>query len=158
MNIELKKIKIIKSMSQETTCFTADLWIDGEKAAYVSNRGTGGANFYHFFDKNLQGSFFAYCKSLNPLQTDEYKHLFPNGLPMDADLLVGELLEKHQQIQWFKRQTKNKTLVKLCTHKRGDWMIYNVSFTPEVGQKIRQKHGNELVLIANEDIEKAAAI
>lgn len=31
MEIELKKIKVFGGMSDETTCFCADVWIDGEE-------------------------------------------------------------------------------------------------------------------------------
>jgi hypothetical protein len=46
MKIELKAIKIYQSMSEETTCFEAKLYIDGELVCAVSNRGQGGPEDY----------------------------------------------------------------------------------------------------------------
>lgn len=159
MKIELKKVKIIKSMSRETTCFQADLWIDGKKAADIHNDGHGGCNFYHFQDKDLEQRFFAHCKSLPPIPAEEqFKSIFPNGLPMDEDILIGELLNKHEQVQNLKRMTKTKTLVKLADHKFGEWTIYKLVYTPQIGQELRKKHGADLVAIANEDLEKAAGL
>lgn len=41
---DLKKLQIINAMSEETQCFSADLWVDGVKFAHVSNDGRGGCD------------------------------------------------------------------------------------------------------------------
>jgi hypothetical protein len=41
---EIKNVKHVKSMSEETDCFSLDLYVDGKKFAHVSNRGHGGCN------------------------------------------------------------------------------------------------------------------
>ena len=152
MKVELKKIKVSKMMSKETTAFEADLWIDGKKAASIHNNGSGGSNSYYFEDKATEQKFFAFCNSLPPIPS-EY---FPNGMPMDEEIVVGNLLEKHEHIQKLKRMTKTKTLVKLADHKFAEWTIYMVVYTPQIGQELRKKHGADLVAIANENIENAA--
>jgi len=75
---------------------------------------------------------------------------------MDEEIVVGNLLEKHEHIQKLKRMTKTKTLVKLADHKFAEWTIYKVVYTPQIGQELRKKHGADLVAIANENIEDAA--
>jgi len=45
MKVELRKLAIYPRMSQETTAFAADLWIDGAKVGYAKNEGHGGATF-----------------------------------------------------------------------------------------------------------------
>lgn len=47
MKIELKNIKYIEHMSEETNCFTASIYIDGKRAGDVSNRGQGASHDYH---------------------------------------------------------------------------------------------------------------
>jgi hypothetical protein len=42
--LTLKKLKVHEDMSEETTCFSAELYEDGQLKAYVSNRGHGGCN------------------------------------------------------------------------------------------------------------------
>ena len=47
MKIELKNVKHIEHMSEETNCFTASIYIDGKRAGEVSNRGQGASHDYH---------------------------------------------------------------------------------------------------------------
>ncbi len=46
MNIELRRVSYNAALSQETSAFTAEVWIDGELAFHARNQGTGGADFY----------------------------------------------------------------------------------------------------------------
>ena len=41
MNLELKNIKYFPDLSEETLCFIADLFVDGEEVAYCKNTGKG---------------------------------------------------------------------------------------------------------------------
>ena len=43
-NMTLKKVKVMESLSEETICFSADLYENGKLMAHVSNRGQGGPN------------------------------------------------------------------------------------------------------------------
>jgi len=43
-NLSLKNLKFHEDMSEETPCFSADLYENGKLIAYVSNRGHGGCN------------------------------------------------------------------------------------------------------------------
>lgn len=49
MKIELKNIKIYEQMSEETTAFSADIYVGGKKAGYAKNDGRGGCNEYHAY-------------------------------------------------------------------------------------------------------------
>lgn len=44
MNFELRKVKIVEELSEETMCFTAQIWENDKHVADVSNRGYGGCN------------------------------------------------------------------------------------------------------------------
>jgi hypothetical protein len=46
MRVELKNIKENRTMSDETPCFSATVYVDGKKVGWVINRGTGGCNSY----------------------------------------------------------------------------------------------------------------
>jgi hypothetical protein len=50
MKLELKNVKFYESMSEETNCFQADLFINGKKIAYVKNTGQGGPTDYGVHD------------------------------------------------------------------------------------------------------------
>jgi len=44
MDLELRKVKIHDDMSEETTCFSAELWEKGVHIGYAKNEGRGGCN------------------------------------------------------------------------------------------------------------------
>ena len=44
LEFELRKIKYFDAGSEETPCFTAEIWENGKKVADVSNEGQGGGN------------------------------------------------------------------------------------------------------------------
>jgi hypothetical protein len=47
MHIELRKLRVVATLSEETACYTAEIWIDGVRSFAASNRGHGGADDYH---------------------------------------------------------------------------------------------------------------
>ena len=47
IKFELRKIKYFDAGSEETPCFTAEIWEEGKKVAEVSNNGHGGGNMVH---------------------------------------------------------------------------------------------------------------
>lgn len=47
MKIELRNIKILASLSEETPAYTGTLFVDGKKIGDVSNHGHGGCDEYH---------------------------------------------------------------------------------------------------------------
>ena len=96
MEIELKKIKVFDEMSDETTCFCADVWIDGKFEGRVQNSGQGGCNDYapHSLEKTLGG----YAKTLGPVEFAGTK------LERDADMVVSELLEAHRLRKELRRR------------------------------------------------------
>lgn len=50
MKLELKNVKEYEELSEETCCFTADLYMDGKKVATAKNDGRGGCNDVYFID------------------------------------------------------------------------------------------------------------
>lgn len=46
MKIEIKNIKVIESLSEETICFTADIFVNSKKVGYAKNSGRGGCTDY----------------------------------------------------------------------------------------------------------------
>ena len=45
---ELKKVKYMASLSHETHCYSADLYLNGAKVAEISNHGHGGCDDVHY--------------------------------------------------------------------------------------------------------------
>lgn len=96
MKIELKKIKIVDEMSDETTCFCADVWIDGKFEGRVQNSGQGGCHDYapHSLEDVLQ----KHAESLGPVEFAGTK------LDRDADMVISELLEAHRLRKELRRR------------------------------------------------------
>lgn len=107
MKIELKKVKVCKFASEETTCFEAEIWIDGKKSGYVSNDGKGGCD--HFTPPQLGIDLNAFAKATLGEQSFEcggksYQYT------ANADTLIGGLLDQHLDQKDLARSLKSKML------------------------------------------------
>lgn len=102
MNVELRKVRTNKALSEETACFSAELWIDGRKAAAVGNRGHGGPHEYHFTDRATQAAFSDWAKS----QPHEF------DFEIDDQAIDGLLaaIEKDKAIAKIRRKCLSGTL------------------------------------------------
>jgi hypothetical protein len=105
MKVTLKKIKVSESLSEETTAFTADVYIDGILVGHAKNDGQGGCTFIH--SRGLEGRFKLdtadrYFASMPP-----QKHVLSNGetieLPVSVDSIVDDLIDKYQQEKYTKK-------------------------------------------------------
>lgn len=45
--VELKKVQFSERMSEETYCFSADIYFNGKNIGYCENRGHGGSTDVH---------------------------------------------------------------------------------------------------------------
>ena len=106
MNLSLGKLKIVKALSEETTCFTADLLLDGRVIAHLSNRGHGGCDEVRAVDRDALKAAEEWCKTLPPLPG--FQGCAP--LPMDLELYVSGLIDKHEIEGRAKRALKNNIL------------------------------------------------
>ena len=89
MKIELKNVKHMESMSEETNCYTATLHADGKKIGQVSNEGHGGPDMFHG-DHEAYARAEAWIKeNVPPLESS----IGGDPLEMDMELFCGQLLE-----------------------------------------------------------------
>lgn len=110
MKVELKNVKIASHLSEETTAFTATIYLSGKKAGTVRNDGNGGCNLYLWTEQPEKGKEFEkWARSLPPIAT-EY-----GLLPMNADLYVAELLEEYDFQRTVKKYTRKGYIVFRCT-------------------------------------------
>jgi len=154
MNITLRKIKIVASMSQETLCYTADICLDGKTVGSAYNQGCGGPDDYHFADKAVGASLRAYAASLPPVDMSKYG---TEPLPMDLELLIGDLLNAHEAAEHEKkvaaqrkRWCKTKTVFRLKGDDFGVYRTINATYSPNVKSHIVAKYGDKVEEIVNE--------
>jgi hypothetical protein len=97
---ELRKISYNSRLSEETSAYAADLWVDGRLFCHVSNHGHGGCDM----QRPAKGVTPEQVRALN----DEIKATYPkrvaedlviNGKPFemeqDIESICGELLADH---------------------------------------------------------------
>lgn len=95
MNIQIKNIRVYDKLSEETTCFTAELYINGIKAAECKNNGRGGAHDYSPYlleNRILITAAQEYCKTLPPVIITMPGHV--TTLPNSLELFIDDLLFK----------------------------------------------------------------
>ncbi len=109
MKLELKNIKLGPG-SEETTQFTAKLYVNGKFAAYCDNAGKGGSTdvrAYEPQERELTAQAEAYCKTLPPLKLGG-----GSSIPMNLEHWVDEQVWKIENEKEIKRGLQ--TLAKRC--------------------------------------------
>lgn len=89
MLIELRKPKIIKQLSQDCACYTAEMWIDGRLAFLASNRGQGGADDYRQVGAITEAEVDGWLKDNRPVRTFQGTVL-PPTLEHEVTFLMHE--------------------------------------------------------------------
>lgn len=108
MKIDLKAIKHFPSMSEETDCYQASLYVDGKKIGTVSNRGTGGPDEFHG-DRSAYERADQWCKDNLPPYTLDLAGSQHTG-PTDLEMHCGDLLGQHIAAKELKRILKREAL------------------------------------------------
>jgi len=114
----LKNVSVNQRMSEETTCFSADVYRDNVKVISVTNRGCGGAHGYCEYVKGSLAEADAYAKTL-PATVYQGVTIAPDLDSMIDDLLNEHLLEKDAK----------KYLKKFCFKDGGN--LYTMNATPD---------------------------
>jgi hypothetical protein len=102
----LKNIKVCEWASEETTCFTATLYMNGKRLGEVRNDGQGGCNYYDFNTKEIKtiaeeylwNAHVDFCKEYNfePQEKDTFH--------FSLDPMIDNLLDQHdlaKQVKTF---------------------------------------------------------
>ena len=95
MKIELKSVKYFASLSEETNCFQATVWIDGKKVGTAENLGHGGPTDIDFNDRRQEDKFIAYAKSLPPTVYPARDNLPEMTIESSADGIIDTLFDEY---------------------------------------------------------------
>lgn len=114
MKVELKRFTTNARLSQETTAFAADVWVDGKKVGQAENDGHGGATMVHL-DRSVRDQVEAHGKTLVPA---EYKN-FTSGAEWIVDQLVEAELQKKSDEAFAKKIANADTKEKDACAKQG---------------------------------------
>jgi hypothetical protein len=177
-SVQLKNVKVSHHMSEETTAFTATLYINGKRAAYVKNTGQGGDNWPRFIDRNVETAFHAMCKALPPQQLPDTTSVNAEGLticcdalttfhdetecckvcwkelmapyPMTYDSFIGDLLDEWMQADDWKKACRKGLVFRLQSHLPRQYAITKGKYAPDLAEYIRTQYGEDLIEIVNE--------
>ena len=112
-HIALQNIKRVAHFSEETHCYTAVLYVDGERWGTVSNRGHGGPDDFH----GEGGRGYADIETLNTLigetfQPYVYGEEGRNQITLEQNLemVCGDLVNQWLRDKDFARAMKAKVL------------------------------------------------
>jgi len=123
-------------MSQETVCFSATLYVDGERAGTIQNDGWGGGNMYH------------------PVKAGDHKLIdaahdrakFIESEFGDLDICIDALLRDEATRKWLKRNSKTKTLFTLPETPEGEYRVIKAPYSEKVRAFIMKKYPTATVI------------
>jgi len=170
MKPELRKVKVYRGMSEETTAFTAQLWVDGEHIAYVKNDGRGGNNdIQHLFnDKGLNTrpevvAFAKWCDDYDLSPCCRAYTTYSEGVlcckvcyeevshgGIGADYYITLMLQDYEEERQVKRWCRTKTVIRLHGDAKGDYHQFKKPHDPAFAARIREREGAKLLEIVNE--------
>lgn len=113
----LKNLKVCEWASEETTCFTATMYVDGKRVGEVSNDGHGGCNSYGFDERKYAtiASEWLWNDHINTCNKYDLSAGDRAEFTPDFDSLVCELVEQAELAKQV-RSYKNKMVKKYPQH------------------------------------------
>ena len=111
-NIELKNIKHFAAQSEETHCFTATLYVDGQKFALIGNHGHGGPDNIDLVKGKTWEDFKALEKRIAatfPKWGSEFGG--EDDHDCSLEILCGELINDFLEEKQFRRLLKKPTYI-----------------------------------------------
>ena len=135
--IKLKNIKVLESLSEETHCFTAVLYVDGKKFADVSNHGHGGNDDVHPFNKDYQKVVDLENKIKRTYPKIESEFL-EGGMDNSLEIICCNMIN-----DWLIMRDFKKLMKRVCYVKPNEIDIYQLPSkfkpSPETIQAIKAK-------------------
>lgn len=146
MKITLKNVEYSERLSEETSAFSATVYVDGVAAFGVTNHGTGGDD-EHF---PLKGQTYqqmraelakveAYAKTLPPTQ------FHGTALDQDAGSLISDALSDHLTMQDYKKLLRTRVVAVIPSRER--LAVFKVKYSAAVAATLRTpKYGVTKIL------------
>ena len=140
MKVELKNFKHMPSLSEETTCFSASVYFNGEKLFVASNTGKGEGNRIDLVKGKTRVDLEAFRKWVST-----------QGFKVDCDYYISTLVHDHLVLQDFKRLTKGRVVYFSPKSTSPGLRQFPKRVTPanfgDSGRSILQKHDPGAVVI-----------
>lgn len=122
MKLELKAVKYFAAMSEETHCYSANLYANGRMCAEVGNRGHGGCDELHITNESLFRKVQDYIAKL-PETEIAVEGVSTLSVPQTLDGICGELMNEWHNQQEVKKLKRKHAVVAL--HPDGDYRVWD---------------------------------
>jgi len=153
--IELKNIKHTAWMSEETHCYQASLYVDGEHWGTVSNEGHGGCDNFRGLERD-----WADIRELNKRIAETYEPYTYGGKSLDQDLemVCGDLVNQWLRDKDFNRAMKAKVLF-TKPNTQGIWQLaVKKPYTLETTLAALRSRNPQYTYLADLPVDEAKAI
>jgi hypothetical protein len=154
MLIELKNLKTLASLSEETHCYTAKIYIDGKPAFDASNHGHGGCDDY----RPIAPFTYDDIKRINEWLAANRKPYEAYGTTIECSLEieVGDLINKELARKTLARMLRSQIVVLVDDKGKEALATYPKRFAPTVENIAKVKARGETVVNNNIALEKRA--
>ena len=113
LKIELRKLTVYERMSEETTAFVAEVYVNGVNVAHAKNDGHGGSTYYHGYPepekKLILTTAEAYCLALPSIKYGAEHGMKPFELPMNLEHFIDDLVTAELNKKADKKLEKKMT-------------------------------------------------
>ena len=96
--LDLKKLKIHADMSEETTCFSAEIWFQGKLVGHASNEGRGGGTFIRAVSQGALKEAEEWAIQLPP--ESSYNRVYETILAVESEF-AGITVDLIKGAWWF---------------------------------------------------------
>ena len=113
--LALKNLQHGKYASKETHCFTATIYLDGERAFKVSNQGAGHANDYFPYQRQNERDFHSYYRYVSDAAMGWMKETHPDFPYLDddwtcLDFVITHLINERHLLETMRDVMKRKVV------------------------------------------------
>lgn len=154
----LKGIKHFEAGSEETECFVATLYVNGNKLASCENDGHGASTHVLFFPEKqeLGEEIKAFLKTQPKIKPEGYDFEFD----LDLEYIVDELLSKHLQEKEHQKMMRRTLKALLFKDKGGYYEISWKNKSLTIDTLLKDPKGRESIgdIIARETGKGAVLI
>lgn len=121
--IALKNVKYMASLSEETYCFTATLYVDGKKAGTAENRGNGGETSIYWTDKELGKQAEAWAEKQPDITCDDLPDPHDSSKPFSYSFCLPSHIDE-LMTDWLIESDLKKALAGRILYTKKDGQIY----------------------------------
>ena len=134
--ITVKNVKIQEQLSEESLCFSATIYFKGQRIGETTNRGCGGGNEYHWFDRTASAEIEAWAED------QEVEYDFEK-----LDQIIDKLVCDFDDARRLKRMSKNKTVFRLIGDEDGTYHSLSIPYSDRAQKYLDKQFGDKVIEI-----------